>query len=145
MKKELLTFAHSIKFKQMKKLNLVLSIFTLTTLISCGSSLPENYEGVYLGSSPAHEMSVDGNFIGMIPKCDYTINIMGGNKIRLQENCEDDLPTNQEGSFEIVSSTETSYTLDYKLGEMSTGTIILNNDGTGKQITYDPQVELIKQ
>lgn len=145
VKNELLTFAYSIKFEQMKKLNFVLSIFTLLTLISCGTSLPEEYEGVYLGSSPAHEMSVNGNFIGMIPNCEYTINIMSGNKIRLQENCEDNLPTNQEGSFEIISSTETSYTLDYKLGEMSTGTIILNNDGTGKQITYDPQVELKKQ
>ena len=129
----------------MKKLNLVLSIFTLITLVSCGTSLPEDYEGVYIGSSPAHEMFVGGQSIGLVPNCDYTINIMSGNKIRLQENAENDHPTNQEGSFEIITNTETSYTLDYKLDEMSTGSMILKNDGTGKQITYDPQVELKKQ
>ncbi len=105
----------------------------------------EDYEGVYIGSSPAHEMFVGGQYISTLPNCDYTINIMSGNKMRFQENCEGNLPTNQEGGFEIITSTETSYTLDYIMGEMNHGTIILNNDGTGKQITYDPQVELKKQ
>ena len=129
----------------MKRLNQILSISILITLLSCGTNLPNDYEGVYTGSSPEHEFIINGEFISIIPKCDYTFNIMSGNKIRTQENCEDDLPTNQEGNFEIISSNETSYTLDYKVGEFSTGTIILYKDGTGKQITYDPQVQLKKQ
>ena len=33
--------------------------------------------------------------------CKYTIQILNGNKIRLQENCEGDLPTNSEVNLKL--------------------------------------------
>ena len=122
-----------------------LYILIIPLIISCGTSIDEEYLGTYIGTSPEHEMIINGKSIGMIPECKYTIQIMNDNKIRLQENCVDDNPENFKGEFEVVSSTESSCTIDYKTGKISTGTIILNKNGTGKQITYDPQVELIKQ
>ena len=120
-------------------------ILVVPLIISCESSIDEKYLGTYTGTSPENEMLIKGKSYGIIPPCMYTIQIMPGNKIRLQENCEDDLPQNQSGVFEVISSTESSCTIDYKMEKISTGTIILNKNGTGKQITYDPQVDLIKQ
>jgi hypothetical protein len=120
-------------------------ILIIPLIISCGTSIDEEYLGTYIGTSPENEMIINGKSFGMIPECKYTIQIMNDNKIRLQENCVDDIPENVKGEFEVVSSTESSCTIDYKTGKISTGTIILNKNGTGKQITYDPQVDLIKQ
>ena len=120
-------------------------ILVVPLIISCESSIDEKYLGTYTGTSPENEMLIKGKSYGIIPPCMYTIQIMTGNKIRLQENCEDDLPQNESGVFEVISSTESSCTIDYKMEKNSTGTIILNKNGTGKQITYDPQVDLIKQ
>lgn len=114
-------------------------------LISCGTTIDEEYLGTYTGTSPEKEMFIKGKSFGIIPPRTYTIQIMTGNNIRLQENCEGDLPQNTKGVFEVISSTESSCTIDYKMEKNSTGTIILNKNGTGKQITYDPQVDLIKQ
>jgi len=125
--------------------NKILTASIALLMISCGSDIDQAYLGTYTGTQPKHEMIIKGKYYGMIPSCVYTIQILSGNKIRLQENCEDDLPHNSEGEFEIISSTESSCTIDYKMEKHSTGTIILNKDGTGKQITYDPQVDLIKQ
>ena len=120
-------------------------ILVVPLIISCGSSIDEKYLGTYTGTSPEHEMLIKGKSYGIIPPCMYTFQIMTGNKIRLQENCEGDLPQNEKGEFEVISSTESSCTIDYKTEKNRTGTIILNKNGTGKQITYDPQVDLIKQ
>ena len=123
----------------------ILYILIMPLLISCGTTIDEEYLGTYTGTSPEHEMLIKGKSFGIIPPCIYTIQIMTGNNIRLQENCEGDLPQNTKGVFEVISSTESSCTIDYKMEKNSTGTIILNKNGTGKQITYDPQVDLIKQ
>jgi len=122
-----------------------LYILIIPFIISCGTSIDEEYLGTYTGTSPEHEMIINGKSFGMIPECKFTIQIMNDNKIRLQENCVDDNPENLKGEFEVISSTESSCTIDYKMEKNSTGTIILNKNGTGKQITYDPQVDLIKQ
>lgn len=122
-----------------------LYVLIIPFVISCGTSIDEQYLGTYIGTSPEHELIIKGKSLGMIPECKYTIQIMNDNKIRLQENCVDDNPNNTKGEFKVVSSTESSYTIDYKMEKYSTGTIILNKNGTGKQITYDPQVNLIKQ
>ena len=125
--------------------NKLLTATIALLMTSCGSGIEKEYIGTYTGSQPEHEMMINGKSYGIIPPCMYTIQILNGNKIRLQENCEGDLPNNSEGEFEIISSTESSCTIDYKMEKHSTGTIILNKDGTGKQITYDPQLDLIKQ
>jgi hypothetical protein len=122
-----------------------LYILIIPFIISCGTNIDEEYLGTYTGTTPEHEMIINGNSFGMIPECKYTIQIMNDNKIRLQENCVDDKPDNLKGEYEVVSSNESSCTIDYKMEQNSTGTIILNKNGTGKQITYDPQVDLIKQ
>ncbi len=125
--------------------NKILIALVALLMISCGSEIEKEYIGTYTGSQSEYEMMINGKSYGMIPPCIYTIQILNGNKIRLQQNCEGDLPTNSEGEFEIILSTESSCTIDYKMEKHSTGTIILNKDGTGKQITYDPQLDLIKQ